>query len=93
MLNFAYVSAATATSDDIQPFELAPRPPVPHPARRYGGFFTQIAARTDGVQCKAEYMNIMYKEEVVAGFVQSICRLLERGSREPTRRLSDLLAD
>lgn len=93
MMNFAYVSAAdTTTADYIQPFELAPRPPVPHPAKRYGGFFTQIAAGPDGVHCKAEYMNIMYKETAVTGFLQSICRLLEYGSRDPARRLSDLLA-
>ena len=93
MVNFSEIPAVPATGGYVQPFELAPRPPVQHPARRYGGFYTQITARPDGVHCKAEYMDIMYKEAVVAGFVQSICRLLERGARDPACSLSDLLAD
>jgi len=95
MMNFLDQPAAkaTAAAGHVQSFELAPRPPIQHPAKRYGGFYTQIAARTDGIYCKAEYMDIMYREATVTNFVQAICRLLERGARDPARSLSDLLAD
>jgi hypothetical protein len=93
MLNFSDLPPATAAGGYIQPFPLAPRPPVRHGGTRYGGFYTQMAARADGVHCKAEYLDIMYKESVVMDFVQSICHLLERGARYPTRSLSALLED
>lgn len=95
MLNFwdASTTAGSESTRNAQPFELLPRPPVKHSARRYSGFYVRVMIGAEGLSCRTEYLSLMYKSATALHFTQSLCRLLETASRNPSGRLSHLLAD